>query len=69
LKTRVRISIPKTTACVQRGSSRKSLAAATTPIIKPPKKAPYRLPIPPSTAAVNAIKPPRNPWRYQAVLL
>jgi hypothetical protein len=37
------------------------LKACTNPITSPPSTAPGRLPIPPSTAAVKAIRPTRNP--------
>ena len=41
--------------------SRPSLKAWTIPIISAPRTAPVRLPMPPSTAAVNAIRPSSSP--------
>jgi hypothetical protein len=38
------------------------------PMIRPPATAPLRLPMPPITAAVKAIRPAVNPWRYQIVV-
>ena len=34
-------------------------------MISPPSTAPLTLPIEPITAAVNAISPASNPWKYQ----
>ena len=34
-------------------------------MMSPPSTAPRRFPIPPMTAAVNAISPASNPWKYQ----
>ena len=38
------------------------------PMISPPSTAPRRLPIPPITAAVNAIRPAVKPWKYQTLV-
>ena len=38
------------------------------PMISPPSTAPLRLPIPPITAAVKAIRPAWKPWKYQIVV-
>ena len=38
------------------------------PMISPPSTAPRRLPIPPITAAVNAISPAVKPWKYQTLV-
>src|SRR6185295_17722891 len=43
-------------------------SASTIPITNPPSTAPRMLPIPPSTAAVKALMPARNPmWKSMAV--
>ena len=42
-------------------------SAGCTPMIRPPSTAPRRLPMPPMTAAVNAIRPAWKPWKYQIV--
>ena len=38
------------------------------PMITPPSTAPWRLPMPPMTAAVNAIRPAVKPWKNQIVV-
>ena len=40
-------------------------SAWMTPMISPPSTAPRTLPMPPMTAAVNAISPALKPWKYQ----
>ena len=37
-------------------------------MIRPPSTAPWRLPMPPITAAVNAISPALKPWKNQIVV-
>ena len=37
-------------------------------MMRPPSTAPWRLPMPPMTAAVNAIRPAVKPWKYQMVV-
>jgi hypothetical protein len=62
--TRMRIRIPKTIEFVHRVATYWSLIERTTPITIPPSIAPGRLPMPPSTAAVKASIPDRNPsWK------
>ena len=38
------------------------------PMMIPPSTAPRTLPIPPMTAAVNAIRPASKPWKYQTLV-
>jgi hypothetical protein len=38
------------------------------PMMKPPRTAPLMLPMPPITAAVNAMRPAVKPWKYQIVV-
>ena len=37
-------------------------------MMSPPSTAPRRLPMPPITAAVNAIRPALKPWKNQIVV-
>src|SRR5262249_34438873 len=66
LNTRMRIRIVNTIDSVQSEpgafQSRPSLYAWMSPIRSAPSTAPGRLPIPPSTADVNAIRPSVKPW-------
>ena len=65
-KTRIRIRIVKTIDSVQSEPGacqpRPSLNAWMRPIRIAPSTAPGRLPMPPNTAAVNAISPSWKPW-------
>ena len=38
------------------------------PMMNPPSTAPWRLPMPPMTAAVKAMRPAWKPWKYQIVV-
>src|ERR1700712_2892770 len=70
--TRIRIRIENTIDCVQsepgmcQGSP--SFHVWMRPISTAPSTAPGRLPIPPSTAAVNAIRPSWKPWSKRTVV-
>ena len=57
-----RIRIAKTIAGVHTWPKWVSEIAWMTPIIRPPTTAPLRLPMPPMTAAVKAIRPAVKPW-------
>src|SRR6185437_10882859 len=65
-KTRIRMRIEKTIVSVQSEPGEcqlsPSLNAWISPISTAPRTAPGRLPMPPSTAAVNAISPSWKPW-------
>ena len=37
-------------------------------MMSPPSTAPRTLPMPPMTAAVNAIRPALKPWKYQTLV-
>src|SRR5262249_39580121 len=59
---------PNTIAGVHCGPIRASDSCWIHPMIRPPSTAPRMLPIPPITAAVNAIRPASKPWKYQIVV-
>src|ERR687887_671006 len=71
LKTMIRIRIANTTAGAHAEpfSSRDSAVCWTIPMIRPPMTAPLRLPMPPMTADVNAIRPAVKPWLKWTVRL
>jgi len=57
-----RMRIAKTTAGVHTCPKWVSEIDWITPMMRPPTTAPLRLPIPPMTAAVKAIRPAVKPW-------
>src|SRR5207248_169418 len=71
-KTRIRMRIEKTIDCVQSEPGKchgsPSFHDWIRPISTAPRTAPGRLPIPPSTAAVNAISPSWKPWSNRTVV-
>src|SRR5687767_11679869 len=68
LKTMIRTRYANTTAGVHSPPIRLSEICWMQPMITPPRTAPRRLPIPPSTAAVNASRPAVKPWKNQMVV-
>src|SRR5688572_320995 len=68
LKTMISTRYAKTTAGVHSPPIRLSEICWMQPMITPPRTAPWRLPMPPMTAAVNAIRPALKPWKNQIVV-
>src|SRR5439155_2351500 len=63
-KMRTRISVPNTAASLQRPYPNEEASTSMNPITNPPIAAPVVLPMPPSTAAVNAFRPAWKPiWK------
>src|ERR1700680_3722252 len=68
LNTSTKIKIEKMSTSVQAGAKYPSEIAATTPMMSPPNAAPGMFPMPPNTAAVNAISPYWKPSKADTEL-
>src|SRR5688572_15274539 len=67
-KTMIRTRYANTIAGVHSPPIRLSEICWMIPMMKPPSTAPQRLPMPPITAAVKAIRPAWKPWKNQIVV-